>query len=245
MNDLVVVLFEFFAEGIVWIVTAIVGAIIAIKNRKKIRERFAPIDYGEKKQKLKRNYTRNSILDEQIIMRIKEKDENFDAFKLKTLVKESFIKIQEAWSKKDMSSVIGLMDYNLYEHYQLLLENNEKQGITNKVEIIDVNYVDFSAYTEDYGKDVLEVAINFVGYNYDVENTTNIVIRGSNEIKQRTTYKLIYYRKNGAQTQLEEKEYLCPNCGATLIENTNQCKYCNTLILNNVEEWVLNNIERY
>lgn len=245
MNDLVVVLFEFFAEGVGWIVAAIVGAIIAIKNRKKIRERFAPIDYGENKQKRKRNYTRNSILDEQIILRIKEKDKNLDALKLKEWIKESFKKIQEAWSKKDMSSVIGLMDYNLYEHYQLLLENNEKQGITNKVEIIDVNYVDFSAYTEDYGKDVLEVAINFVGYNYDVENTTNLVIRGSNEIKQRTTYKLTYYRKNGAQTQQEEKEYLCPNCGATLIGNTNQCNYCNTLILNNADEWILNNIERY
>lgn len=245
MDDLIVVLLQLFSEGIGWIIAAIIGAIIAIKNREKIRERFAPIDYGEKKQKRKGNYTRNTILDEQIAMKIKKDDKDIDIQKLKEWIKESFIKIQEAWSKKEMENVIGLMDYNLYEQYQLLLDNNEKQGITNKVEIIDINYVDFSSYTEDYGKEIIEVAINTVGYIYDIEKTSNLIIHGSNEIKQRTTYKLTYFRKNGAQTQSDVKEYICPNCGSTLIGSTNKCNYCNTLILNDFENWSLNNIERY
>ena len=43
-----------------------------------------PIDYGERKEKRKREYTRNLLLDESVVNKIKEDDEMFDASAFKS-----------------------------------------------------------------------------------------------------------------------------------------------------------------
>jgi len=245
MEDIIVMFFELFFEGFIWIFSALVALITAFFNRKKIRQRFAPIDYGEKREKRKRNYNRNLILDEQIILRIQEEDALFNAIEFKEWAKEVFINVQKALCQKDITSIRGNLDSNLCEHYQLLLQGNEQRGVTNIIEVLQVNFVDFSSFTEDNEKELLEVAINVVNHNYDIENTNNKIVRGSKTIKNRTTYKLIFYRKNGSKTQKNEKDFECPNCGAKLIAKQRKCGYCKTLILNGARDWVLNHVEKY
>ena len=110
---------ECFGEGIIWILTTIVGAIVAIFNRKEIRRRFAPIDQADKKVKRKNEYTRSPIVEEQVIKRIKEKDINFDENSFKIWVENLFIAFRNACSNKNMNEVRGYLDSNLFEQYQL------------------------------------------------------------------------------------------------------------------------------
>lgn len=245
MEEMLVMLLEFFLEGFGLVFSALVAAIIAFFNRKKIRQRFAPIDYGEKNQKRKRNYTRSSIIDEKITSRIKEEDPLFDEIAFKEWSKNIFVNVQKALSVKDITNIRGNLDSNLCEHYQLLLHGNEQAGFTNIIEVLKVNFVDFSSFTEDNEKELLEVAINVVNYDYDVENITEKIIRGSKTIKNRTTYKLVFYRKNGSKTRKVENDFNCPNCGAKVEVIQKQCEYCKTLILNGATEWVLNHVEKY
>lgn len=239
------VFLELFGEALGAILAAIVAAIVAFFNRKKIASRFAPIDYSERKQKRKRSYTRSPIIDEQIIMRIKEEDPEFNAEAFKEAIKETFLEFQKAWSNGDMTVIRGKLDHNLCEQYQLMLQENKQRGVQNKAEVIQVNYVDFSSYAEDNEKETLEAAINVVMYDYEIEEATDKIINGSKTVKSRTTYKLLFMRKDGTQTGEERGILTCPNCGALLTIEQKKCDYCKALILNNAKEWVLNNIERY
>lgn len=238
-------LLKIILDVIVSIIKGIISKIRAIFKRKKIRENFSSIDYGERKQKRKKSYTRNSILYEQILLRKKEDDPNFDDIAFKEWVKDVFITFQKAWSQKNMMSVRRKVDINLFEQYQLLLNTNNEKDVTNIVDVKQINYIDFSAYSEDSEKEIIELALNVVMYEYDIVESTGNIISGSDKIKHRTTYKLLFLRKNGTQTRTIKKEENCPNCGAPINVLQNKCEYCDAWILNGVRDWVLTGIERY
>lgn len=244
---------DFISEGmieiLIWIVSSIIttitGAIAIILNRKKVRKRMEIIDYGAHKEKRKDSYTRNLILDEQIAVNIKENDVDFDALVFKEWVKEIFIEFQKAWTNKNFKSISSMLDNSLCEQYNLLLNTNLKKEYKNIIDIETINYVDFSLYSKDSEKEVVEVAINIVLYDYTINEATKEVIEGSDKIRQRTTYKLSLYRKLGTYTNRATNLLVCPNCGGKIEMKQNKCLYCNTWILNGVKNWVLNNIEKY
>lgn len=240
---------EELAEILVWIaygiITTISGAIAVILNRKKVRARMETVDYGDHKEKRKKNYTRNLILDEQIVLKIKEDDSNFDDIAFKEWAKESFIEFQKAWTNKDINSISSKLDKSFREQYNLLLDTNIEKDCKNIIDIKTVNYVDFSSYSNDNEKEIIEVAINVVLYDYTINETTRVIVGGSEKIKQRTTYKLTFYRKLGTLTNGGDTVLVCPNCGGKIDNKQNKCMYCDTWILNGVKDWILNNIEKY
>lgn len=227
------------------IFSAIAGVVIAAINRKRIRNRMNIIDYNEQKLKRKGNYTRNTILNDQIVSKIKENDKEFDENEFKEWAQETFIEFYKSWTNKDMSKVRNRLDYNLYEQYKLLLNTNVGENSTNFIQIEKVNYIDLSAYSEDNEKEIIEAAINVIIQDYTIDDKTNKVISGSKTIKERTTYIMKFYRKMGSKTEGELKKNSCPNCGAILQIEENKCKYCNTLIFNKANQWILNSIDKY
>lgn len=244
---------DFIAEGLgeilFWIasgiITTITGAIAVILNRKKVRKRMATVDYGDHKEKRKKNYTRNLILDEQIAIKIKEDDATFDDIAFKQWAKETFIEFQKAWTNKDINSISSRLDKSLCEQYNLLLNTNLEKDCKNIIDIKTVNYVDLSSYSNDNEKEIVEVALNVVLYDYVINESTKEIVSGSEKIKQRITYKLTFYRKLGIQTNNKNSLLVCPNCGGKIENKQNKCVYCGTWILNGVKDWILNNIEKY
>lgn len=239
---------ETLAEMLIYIVYALVslvtGTVAMIVNKKRVRKRMDLLDYNEGKQKRKNNYTRNIYLDEQITLKIKEEDEHFDEIAFKEWAKETFVEFQKAWSNKNMIQIRSRLDDNLYEQYKILLDTNVEEDCANIVDVKKINYVDFSGHSEDNEKEIIEVVINAVLINYTINKQTNQLVSGSESVKIRTTYKMIFYRKTGAQTN-GINNVVCPNCGGKILSNQNRCEYCKTWVLNNMKVWVLNSIERY
>jgi len=227
------------------LISLVVGVITIIMNKKRVRERMELLDYNEGKEKRKNDYTRNTFLDEQIALKIKEDDENFDEQAFKEWTKETFIEFQKAWSDKNISKIRSRLDDNLYEHYELLLKSNIDKDCINKIEIKKINYIDFSAYSKDNEKEIIEVAINSVLVDYTLRGSQREIVEGSDTVKIRSTYKLNFYRKNGAQSAEVENSESCPNCGGKIVQGQNKCEYCEALLQNNVNKWLLNSIEKY
>lgn len=240
---------EGLGELLIWIVsgiiTTITGVIAVIINRKKVRQRMDTMDYSSHREKRKTHYTRNLILDEQIALKIKEDDRIFDDIAFKEWAKETFVEFQKAWSNKNLNSISNRLDKSLCEQYTLLASTNIEEDYKNIIAIETINYVDFSSYSNDNEKEIIEVAINVIMYDYVVNEITKEIISGSDKIKQRTTYKLTFYRRMGTQTNNGSNELICPNCGAKIDIKQNKCAYCNTKILNGIRDWILNNIEKY
>ena len=228
---------EIIYENLLWLIFAILvggfGIFLTIQNRKKVRERFAPIDYGERKEKRKREYTRNILLDESVVNKIKEDDEMFDALAFKEWVKETFLQFQKAYAVGDMMLVRNRVDINLCECYQLLRKTDP--DVKQFLEILKINYVDFSAYYKEVEKEIIEVAINCIFSNNGVRNE---------QVKERTTYILKFIRKKGSKSENAMKELHCPNCGAIVHFEQNHCEYCDSWLLNREKDWILNAIEK-
>lgn len=241
------VLLECFAYIVGGFFSAIVGAVIVIINKKRVRSRMEPLDYIEQKPKRQNNYTRNMMLNEQIVAKIKEKDPTFDEAEFKEWAKETFIEFQKAWTNKNMSKIRNRLDNNLCEQYEILSRNNIEENCENIIEINQINYVDLSSYNADNEKELVEVVMNVVTHDYIKEKITNKIVKGNKKLKLRTTYKLNFYRKLGMKTNKEENNQIisCPNCGAKIKKANKKCEFCNTIVLNGVKEWILNSIDKY
>ena len=87
--------------------------------------------------------------------------------------------------------------------------------------------------------------MNVIEVDYDLQIDTNEIVRGSDKIKERTTYMLKIFRKRGTQTAEVEKEITCPNCGAKISNQKHFCEYCKAVVLTQAGQWLLNNIEIY
>lgn len=245
LEEIFVWVFEALVRGAQTLKQVVKKKIKEIIQRKKVRKNFSSVDYNERKQKRKRNYTRNPYLDEQILLKIKEKDSHFDEVAFKEWVREVFISYQKAWSTKNMMGIRGMLEENFMEQSQLRLQTYQDENSFNVVEVLKVNYVDFFAYNEDREKEIVEMILNTSFYEYNQENTTGKVVGGSNQIKQRTTYQLLFLRKKGTKTETTKKVERCPNCGAKLEMIQNKCEYCETWVLNGVRNWLLTDVERY
>lgn len=240
---------EGMAEILVWIISSVVamitGAIAVIINRKKVRSVMDTMDYSSHKEKKKNIYNRSEIVDQQILMKIKENDKNFDETVFKEWARETFVEFNKAWTNKNIKVISARLDKNLCEQYELLLDANIQEGCKNIIDIKQINFIDFYSYSKDDEKEIIEVAINVVLLDYVINETNNKIVSGSKTTKIRTTYKLNFYRKNGTMSDDIQKEKHCPNCGGKISTEDNKCKYCNTTVLNSVQEWLLNNIEKY
>lgn len=241
MDDYIAMLMGEMLEGGAEFIT---DNIVKPINRRRINKRMEPLDYHTYTHGRKRNHTRNLIVDQHISMKIKQNDPNFDSEALKEWTKDTFVKLQKAWTERNIEQLRKRLDTNLYENYKVLLETNVATNCTNVIDIQNVNYVDFLSYNIDNEKEILDLVINVVMYNYTLNDLTQEIIDGSKTIKERTTYKLKLYRKMGSKTD-DERVSKCPNCGADLNSEQNKCEYCNTWILNGLKDWLLNSVDKY
>ena len=227
------------------LINIIVKTVITMINKKRVRAKMEPLEYTEFKQKRKNTYTRNMILNDKIILEIKEEDSSFNEKEFKEWAKETFIEFQKAWSTKNINAIRNRLDYDLCEQYNLLLKTNVKESQKEIIEVKQINYIDFSAYSKDNEKEIVEVALNAVTNNYTIDEETKSIISGSKTIKVRTTYKLKFYRKVGIAAKEKNGKVRCPNCGAEILNENNKCEYCKSIYLDGVKSWILNSIDKY
>ena len=169
------------------------------------------------------------------VSRVKHGDPNFDADVFASWVKEVYIQLQAAWTKKDWNLVRSLESTSLYSQHSTQLEDHIRAKTTNvleKVYVENIRIKDF--YENPNGNDTLVVILSSTLRDYVIEDQSKRVIEGDPQEDLFTVY----------QTELNVSDEAisdhCPNCGAPLkISAISKCDYCDADLTRSPNQWVL------
>ena len=181
--------------------------------------------------------------------RVKYGDPNFDADAFASWVKEVYIQLQAAWTKKDWNLARSLESTSLYSQHSIQLEDHIRAKTTNvleKVYVENVRIKDF--YENPDGNDTLVVILSSTLRDYVIDDKTRKVIEGDPQQDLFTVYQMNFIRKHGSQTENNVQDEAvsdhCPNCGAPLkISAISQCDYCGAELTRSPNQWVLDTYE--
>jgi hypothetical protein len=176
---------------------------------------------------------------------LKARDPNFSEQMFEDTVSTAFFKIQEAWSKKDMSSARAFVSPSLLQRFESQINEFKKKGWTNHMEQLTAGSVDIVEAFHDGGYDYVTARINAAAVDYTVEDKTGRMVYGSKEIKAFTEY-WTFLRSDSVKTDANKELIVskhCPNCGAPAIVNAvGKCDYCGSELTSGRFSWVLSEI---
>ncbi|WP_269797216.1 zinc-ribbon domain-containing transport protein [Streptococcus sp. SM5] len=181
--------------------------------------------------------------------RVKYGDPNFDADAFTSWVREVYIQLQAAWTKKDWNLVRSLESASLYSQHSAQLEDYIQSQTTNVLERVYVENVRIKDFYENPdGNDTLIVILSSTLRDYVIEDKTRKVIEGDPQQDLFTVYQMNFIRKHGSQTESNVQDEAvsdhCPNCGAPLkISAISQCDYCGAELTRSPNQWVLDTYE--
>lgn len=231
---------------IIFVIMIVIVAISTSKNQNYTnipRKSYTNPNYSNKSY-----YTRNQARSEMVANEVRRVDKYFNDEQFLAFAKNTFIKLQNAWSERNWEIIRTIETENLYEiHSKQIKEYINKKQI-NKMERIAINFAELVSFAQDNEKDVLVVALNSSMLDYIVDEKTGMVLRGSKDNRLTNTYKLIFVRKKGVITEAgteKLKTTNCPNCGApTNITSSGKCEFCGSVITIGIHDWVLGDMER-
>ena len=177
--------------------------------------------------------------------RVKYGDPNFDADAFASWVKEVYIQLQAAWTKKDWNLARSLESTSLYSQHSIQLEDHIRAKTTNVLEKVCVENVRIKDFYENPdGNDTLVVILSSTLRDYVIEDQSKRVIEGDPQEDLFTVYQMNFIRKHGSQTENNVQDEAvsdhCPNCGAPLkISAISQCEYCGAELTRSPNQWVL------
>ncbi len=184
----------------------------------------------------------------QIENRIQVNDPDFNKEELIAWSKNLFIKLQQAWTARDWSTIRTFETESLFEQHKNQLQGYINNNQINVMDRICVNYAHLYNYRAEGDKEILTVRLNSRMEDYIIDATTKQVIKGEKGLDKVNTYLLTFIRKNGVKTKpgtIEVNTTNCPNCGApTQITSSGKCEYCGSVITTGEYNWVLSNLER-
>lgn len=179
--------------------------------------------------------------------KIAESDPNFSADKFIAFVQESYIKLQNSWSERNIESVRLILTPELFAKSSAQIEEFKTNGRINVIERIGIQ----SAYITDYVANGETEAITVFLYatqkDYIVDENTKAVLEGSDKMFRYSKYLIKLVRPKGVTTDVDSgiSAKNCPNCGAPLeITASGKCAYCDSIISNSEHSWVISSISR-
>lgn len=179
------------------------------------------------------------------INRVHYGDPNFDADAFTSWVREVYIQLQAAWTKKDWNLVRSLESASLYSQHSAQLEDHIRAKTTNVLEKVCIENVRIKEFIENPdGNDTLVVILSSILRDYVIDDETRRVLEGDPKKDLFTVYQLNFIRKHGSQTEsIVQEEAVsdhCPNCGAPLkISAVSECDYCGANLSRSPNQWVL------
>lgn len=184
-----------------------------------------------------------------VLARLQAADKYFNQEKFLAWTKDLFVKLQTAWSKRDLSEMRTYETEDLFEQHNKQIQQYIDKKQFNIMDRIAVNYANLYSFEQDGDKDILQVVLNSSMADYIIEEGTNKVILGDKTTRRTKSYLLTFIRKKGVVTAEgtdEVKTTNCPNCGApTKITSSGKCEYCGSVITTGSHDWVLSNLEPF
>jgi uncharacterized Zn finger protein (UPF0148 family)/uncharacterized tellurite resistance protein B-like protein len=189
-----------------------------------------------------KNQHQNNL--DEIIAKIKSKDELFCAEELTERVKNGFTKIQLGWAKQNINSTRHIMSDGVFERFSIQLGIQKNTEIINKMENINILDAQIVAAETDHYFDTLHFIITASASDYYINSKTGKIIYGNTTPETFTEY-WSFLRKPGVKTLskgglLEDR---CPNCGTSLkIGDSVICPTCSAIVNSGEYDWVLTEI---
>ena len=172
-----------------------------------------------------------------------ELDPGFDEEKIKDLMSNLYVQMQDTWHAKDISSLRPYMTDKFYNQMDRQLEELRKSHRTDYTERIAVLSVDLRGWRQASGRDYITVGLNSRIVSYVLDDLTGELISGHKDKEKFMEYEIELTRKSGEITKPEEegiKSDRCPHCGAPIKLNASaKCEYCGSVITSVNTDWAI------
>jgi len=176
------------------------------------------------------------------------KDPAFNAAVLAEQVGNLYVRMQNAWTAKDMTPVRPYFTDALYNQFASQLEMLKKAGRTNYVDRIAVLGVSVRGWYTQGMNDILSLSVRTRIVDYTKLDVNGQLISGSETQEKFMEYEYLMIRPSDALTKETElgatTAVNCPNCGAPLdINNSAKCPYCDNVVRFEGHDWVIYQIK--
>ena len=179
---------------------------------------------------------------------VKAVDELFNKDEFLAWTRNLFIKLQEAWSARDWSTIRVFETNELFEQHQKQLQDYINRKQINKLERICVLSAKLMDFKQTGDKDIISVELKSRMVDYIIDENTVAVVKGDKTTDRYSTYRLDFIRKTGVKTKPGTEKVNttnCPNCGApTQIASSGKCEYCGSVITTSSHDWALANLQK-
>ena len=174
---------------------------------------------------------------------IAKTDPNFTVPDFLTFGKNVYMKIQDAWCKRDLEPVRAIFHQNLYERTMTQIQKKKEAGIIQHLERLTANEAYLTSYRRDANYEYVKMYMNSSMIDYQVNEKTGQVVYGDTSTRWTMRYELVFMRSVKAKTPAagaSEIGISCPNCGAPLKGTSfGKCVYCDSLVTTGLYNWVL------
>jgi predicted lipid-binding transport protein (Tim44 family) len=113
------------------------------------------------------------------IAQLRVLDPNFDQRQFCDQAMDFFFRLQAAWSGRDLTSLRASVTDQLAAELQNDIDRLKRQGVMNRVENIAVRACDITEAWQESGQDFVTVYFYANCLDYDVNETSGAVVRGS------------------------------------------------------------------
>ena len=172
-----------------------------------------------------------------------ELDPEFDEERIKTLMSNLYVQMQETWQKKDISSLRPYMTDKFFSQMDGQLDQFRKMGRTDYTERIAVLNTGLVGWRQSAGNDYVTVSLSSRIVSYVLDDRTGELISGDRKRVKFMEYEIELCRKSGTLTSPESegvRAERCPHCGAPIKLNASaKCEYCGSVITSVNTEWAI------
>lgn len=169
-------------------------------------------------------------------------DPGFDATALRETLSNLYVRMQNAWTAKDIEPVRPYFSDALYQQMDRQLNAYREGRRTNYVERIAVLGLEIRGWYQEGGNDCMVASVRTRIVDYTLNDVTGELISGDRAKEKFMEYEWILQRPTGQVTVAEgdTASVHCPSCGAPLtINQSARCPYCDSVVTVAEHSWVL------
>ena len=170
-------------------------------------------------------------------------DPGFDEERIRALMANLYVQMQETWQKKDISSLRPYMTDKFFTQMDNQLEEFRRLGRTDYTERIAVLNTGLAGWRQSSGMDYVTVSLASRIVSYVLDDRSGELISGDRKREKFMEYEIELCRKSGIVTRPEDdriKSERCPHCGAPLRLNASaKCEYCGSVVTAVNAEWAV------
>lgn len=193
-----------------------------------------------------RAYT--TVNQEEVENKIQETDPLFNKDEFLSWASDLFVKLQYAWSDRNLESIRAFETPELYEQTQEQVDRYIKNKQINVLERVSVNFAKLYKFERQGDRDNLTIMLESKMIDYIIDEDTRKIIKGDTNNKY-NHYLLTFVRNTGTKTRedgAKVETMNCPNCGApTEITSSGKCPYCGSVITTDDHGWSLASLKRF